>query len=118
MSVAPVRSLLVEDDPFIAKCLRRKLETNGYEVAWASHGSDALLLLGNRAREEIEEKLLMTPGNIAILVSETPGVRVQVTSPALGASNVRMDHRFGADKPGGSASIVCYGAGATAISTP
>ncbi len=41
-------------------------------------------------REEIEEKLLMTPGNIAMLVSETPGVRVQVTSPALGAANVRM----------------------------
>lgn len=41
-------------------------------------------------REEIEEKLLMTPGNIAMLVSETPGVRVQVTSPALAASNVRM----------------------------
>ncbi|OWK27869.1 TonB-dependent receptor plug domain-containing protein [Sphingomonas mucosissima] len=41
-------------------------------------------------REEIEEKLLMSPGNIAMLVSETPGVRVQVTSPALGASNVRM----------------------------
>lgn len=41
-------------------------------------------------REEIEEKLLMTPGNIAMLVSETPGVRVQVTSPALGAANIRM----------------------------
>lgn len=41
-------------------------------------------------REEIEEKLLMTPGNITMMVSETPGVRVQVTSPALGASNVRM----------------------------
>ncbi len=32
----------------------------------------------------------MTPGNIATLVAETGGVRVQVTSPALGASNVRM----------------------------
>jgi len=41
-------------------------------------------------REEIEEKILMTPGNIATLVAETGGVRVQVTSPALGASNVRM----------------------------
>lgn len=41
-------------------------------------------------REEIEEKILMSPGNIAMLVSETPGVRVQVTSPALGASNVRV----------------------------
>jgi outer membrane receptor for ferrienterochelin and colicins len=41
-------------------------------------------------REEIEEKILMSPGNIAMLVNETPGVRVQITSPALGASNVRV----------------------------
>lgn len=41
-------------------------------------------------REEIEEKLLMRPGNIAMLVNETPGIRVQVTSPALGAANVRI----------------------------
>jgi iron complex outermembrane receptor protein len=41
-------------------------------------------------REEIEEKLLMRPGNIAMLVNETPGVRVQVTSPALGAANIRV----------------------------
>lgn len=41
-------------------------------------------------REEIEEKLLMAPGNIAMLVNETPGLRVQVTSPALGAANVRV----------------------------
>jgi iron complex outermembrane receptor protein len=41
-------------------------------------------------REEIEEKLLMRPGNIGMLVNETPGVRVQVTSPALGAANIRV----------------------------
>lgn len=41
-------------------------------------------------REEIEEKLLMRPGNIAMLVNETGGVRVQVTSPALGAANIRI----------------------------
>jgi iron complex outermembrane receptor protein len=41
-------------------------------------------------REEIEEKLLMRPGNIAMLVNETPGIRVQVTSPALGAANIRV----------------------------
>lgn len=48
-------------------------------------------------REEIEEKMLMKPGNVAMILSETGGVRVQVTSPALGASNVRiqgMDGRF------------------------
>lgn len=41
-------------------------------------------------REEIEEKIAMQPGNIAMLVNETPGLRVQVTSPGLGASNVRV----------------------------
>ncbi|OYX16840.1 MAG: ligand-gated channel [Sphingomonadales bacterium 32-67-7] len=41
-------------------------------------------------REEIEEKLFMTPGNISMLVAETGGLRVQVTSPALGAANVRV----------------------------
>ncbi|HEY0325972.1 MAG TPA: TonB-dependent receptor [Allosphingosinicella sp.] len=42
------------------------------------------------SREEIEEKLLMRPGNIAMLMNETGGVRVQVTSPALGAANIRV----------------------------
>lgn len=48
-------------------------------------------------REEIEEKILMRPGNIAMVLSETGGLRVQVTAPALGASNIRvqgMDGRF------------------------
>jgi outer membrane receptor for ferrienterochelin and colicins len=42
------------------------------------------------AREEIEEKLLMRPGNIALVLSETGGLRVQVTSPALGGANIRV----------------------------
>ncbi|MBW3617413.1 MAG: TonB-dependent receptor [Proteobacteria bacterium] len=41
-------------------------------------------------REEVEEKLLMRPGNIAMILSETGGVRVQTTSTALGAANVRV----------------------------
>jgi outer membrane receptor for ferrienterochelin and colicins len=48
-------------------------------------------------REEIEEKILMRPGNVAIILSETGGLRVQVTSPALGAANIRvqgLDGRF------------------------
>lgn len=40
--------------------------------------------------EEIEEKAIMRPGNIAMLVAETGGVRVQITSPALGAANIRI----------------------------
>ncbi|MDG1750975.1 MAG: TonB-dependent receptor plug domain-containing protein, partial [Thalassotalea sp.] len=40
--------------------------------------------------EEIQEKALMRPGNISMLVAETGGVRVQTTSPALGSSNIRL----------------------------
>jgi iron complex outermembrane receptor protein/outer membrane receptor for ferrienterochelin and colicins len=46
-------------------------------------------------REEIEEKAIMRPGNIATLVSETGGLRVQVTSPAMGAANIRMQGLYG-----------------------
>jgi outer membrane receptor for ferrienterochelin and colicins len=41
-------------------------------------------------QEEIEEKALMTPGDIAMLLSETSGLRVQITAPSLGAANVRV----------------------------
>ena len=46
-------------------------------------------------REEIEEKILMRPGNIAMVLSETGGLRVQVTSPALGSSNIRVQGMYG-----------------------
>jgi iron complex outermembrane receptor protein len=42
------------------------------------------------SRGEIEEKLLMTPGDIAMLLNETSGIRLQATSPALGAAAVRV----------------------------
>jgi outer membrane receptor for ferrienterochelin and colicins len=41
-------------------------------------------------REEIEEKLRMTPGDIAMLLNETGGVRVQSTAPSLGGAAVRI----------------------------
>ena len=41
-------------------------------------------------REEIEEKALMTPGSVAMLLGETSGLRVQTTAPSLGAANVRI----------------------------
>jgi outer membrane receptor protein involved in Fe transport len=42
------------------------------------------------SQEEIEEKLLMRPGNISMMLNETGGLRVQVTSPAIGSANVRI----------------------------
>jgi outer membrane receptor for ferrienterochelin and colicins len=41
-------------------------------------------------REEIEEKMLMTPGDISMMLNETSGLRVQTTSPSLGGANVRI----------------------------
>ena len=41
-------------------------------------------------QEEIEEKILMRPGNISMLLAETGGLRVQVTSPGLGSANIRV----------------------------
>jgi iron complex outermembrane receptor protein len=42
------------------------------------------------AREEIEEKMLMTPGDIVMMLNEMGGLRVQTTSPSLGAASVRI----------------------------
>lgn len=41
-------------------------------------------------QEEIDEKVFMTPGDVSMMLTETNGLRVQVTSPSLGAANVRV----------------------------
>jgi len=41
-------------------------------------------------QEEIDEKVFMTPGDVSMMLTETNGLRVQVTSPSLGAANVRI----------------------------
>jgi outer membrane receptor for ferrienterochelin and colicins len=40
--------------------------------------------------EELAEKVRMVPGNIAMVVAETGGLQVQVTSPGLGSANIRV----------------------------
>ncbi len=46
-------------------------------------------------REEIEEKMLMTPGDISMMLNEMGGMRVQTTSPSLGAASVRIQGMSG-----------------------
>jgi outer membrane receptor for ferrienterochelin and colicins len=41
-------------------------------------------------QEEIDEKSMMTPGDVVMLLNETGGLRVQATSPALGAASIRI----------------------------
>jgi iron complex outermembrane receptor protein len=40
--------------------------------------------------EEVAEKVAMTPGDIAMMLNETSGLRVQATNPSLGGANVRV----------------------------
>jgi outer membrane receptor for ferrienterochelin and colicins len=41
-------------------------------------------------REEIQEKMLMTPGSIAMLLAETGGIQIQTTSASLGQAGIRI----------------------------
>jgi len=41
-------------------------------------------------QEEIDEKVMMTPGDIVMMLNEMGGLRVQTTSPSLGAASVRI----------------------------
>lgn len=41
-------------------------------------------------QEEVNEKLAMRPASIQMLLAETGGLRVQSTSPSIGAANVRV----------------------------
>ena len=41
-------------------------------------------------QQEIEEKLMMTPGDIVMMLNEMGGLRAQATSPSLGAASVRI----------------------------
>jgi outer membrane receptor for ferrienterochelin and colicins len=40
--------------------------------------------------DEIEEKMMMTPGDIVMMLNEMGGMRVQATSPSLGAASIRV----------------------------
>jgi outer membrane receptor for ferrienterochelin and colicins len=46
-------------------------------------------------REEIEEETMMKPGDMVMLLNEMGGMRVQTTSPSLGAASVRVQGMLG-----------------------
>ena len=51
---------------------------------------DEPLRVEELSEEEVEEKLLMTPGDITMMLNESAGLRVQTTSPSLGGAAVRV----------------------------
>ncbi|MDQ3213317.1 MAG: TonB-dependent receptor [Acidobacteriota bacterium] len=40
--------------------------------------------------DEVQEKIMMAPGDVSMLLNETNGLRVQTTSPSLGGASVRI----------------------------
>src|SRR6185503_12032671 len=67
-------------------------------------------------REEIEEKALMTPGSVAMLLGETTGLRVQTVAPSLGAANVRIQGLRGRYAQLLADGLPLYGAGGDSLS--
>ena len=79
VSVELVQQLTVEEEVTVVASTRteRRIEDQAMRVEVLN-------------REEVEEKMLMTPGDIGMMLNETGGLRVQMTSPSLGASSVRI----------------------------
>ena len=67
-------------------------------------------------REEIEEKALMTPGSVAMLLGETTGLRVQTTAPSMGAANVRIQGLRGRYAQMVADGLPLYGSGGDSFS--
>ena len=79
VSIELVQELTVEEEVTVIASTRteRRIEDQAMRVEVLN-------------REEVEEKMLMTPGNIGMVLNETGGLRVQTTSPSLGGASVRI----------------------------
>ena len=90
----PFSQLVSAATPPLLVDLEEALEVEEEVIVTATRSgrlaSDQVTRVEVVTREEIEEKLLMTPGDIVMLLNETSGIRLQPTAPALGAASVRV----------------------------
>lgn len=103
------RLRIVADTSLVIRLVRRPPAAPRADVAIAEEGDagvletvvvtatrseqrteDAPVRVEVLAREEVEEKMMMTPGDVAMMLNETSGLRVQTTSPSLGGAAVRV----------------------------
>ena len=85
-----VRSVAAQDQEPKAEPERFEDETTVSATRTDKRIEDQPMRVEVLEREEIEEKLLMTPGDIVMMLNEMGGMRVQATSPSLGAASVRI----------------------------
>ncbi len=81
------------DTTVVISLMPQPVELSGVMVSATRSGKrieDEPLRVEVLAAEEVEEKLLMTPGDITMMLNETSGMRVQTTSPSLGGAAVRI----------------------------
>jgi iron complex outermembrane receptor protein len=82
-----------QDTTVVATLLAQALALEGIVVAATRSErrvEDIPLRVEVVDEEEVAEKVAMTPGDIAMTLNETSGLRVQTTSPSLGGANVRV----------------------------
>ena len=86
LSAGEIRTLVLELEP------QASLEEHVVVSATRTGGrlEDQPMRVEVLDREEVEEKLMMTPGDIVMMLNEMGGLRVQATSPSLGAASVRV----------------------------
>ena len=73
--------------------LEQRLEASVTVVASTRSGTmieDQPIRVGAVPQEEIEENQTIAPGNLTTLLNELGGVRVQMTAPSLGGSELRL----------------------------
>ena len=81
------------DTTVVVELTEEAIETEGIVVVSSRterRVEDEPLRIEVVSREEVEEKQLMTPGDISMLLNETAGLRVQPTAPSLGGASVRI----------------------------
>lgn len=81
------------DTALVIALFAQPVELSGVMVSATRSGKrieDEPLRVEVLGPEEVEEKLLMTPGDITMMLNESSGLRVQITSPSLGGAAVRV----------------------------
>jgi iron complex outermembrane receptor protein len=89
----PVR--LTNTDSVFVELLLQAEEIESEEVVITAtrtvrHIDDVPVRIEAIPQEEVEEKLLMTPSNVAMLLNESTGMRVQTTSAVSSTANLRI----------------------------
>lgn len=96
----PARILIVDDDPDVRLVLRRMLEPDGYEIAEAGHGREALDSIIARPCDLVITDLIMPEQEgietIQVFHQRYPQVKIIAISGAYGSDYLRIAKHLGA----------------------